>query len=152
MFLLLRRFCVYNIVPAAFDIVCLIYCFSSLSLSLSLCVLFSRRFHLNTGSPSQPVRHVRSTGSLPERRHLHQHGHWTGLRVQKSRLRWSLLRERWVSIANSVLLWIYFEIQNVYRSPAMNYADAYSCIEMILRPIKTLSRQSSLNSDVLCRV
>lgn len=38
MFLLLRRFCVYYIVPAL-DIVCIIYCFSSLS--LSLCVSYS---------------------------------------------------------------------------------------------------------------
>lgn len=51
-------------------------------------------FSFDPGRPRQPIRHVHPAGSLPTRRHLHQHGHRPGLRVQELGLRRTFLRER----------------------------------------------------------
>jgi hypothetical protein len=89
-----------------------ILCWHSLALDIvSFCpyrfLIFLFIVFSIAGSARQPVRHVRSTGSLPARRHLHQHGHGPGLRVQKSWLRRTFLWERWVLLNYSY----------TYRSP-----------------------------------
>lgn len=61
---------------------------------ISFLVFFFFVFFYVLGSKSQPVRHVRSTRSLPARRYLHQHGHGSRLRMQESRLWRTVLWER----------------------------------------------------------